>query len=249
MSYVWAPESLFVTPTSVTATQEAASFGVRNLWTVDSHPYLHTWRSTAVATNNIVFDFGAPVASAGVAIFNTNASQIYIQEDDNSGFSSPTNIGSSPYTIGQQYQYRNFCVLANSTERYKRVGMLNTNPPVGGASYFEIGLIVWFSSYYTLPKNPLTDAPLRFLREYEQSGNVKYPLTPIRVAQEWEFRTPIASVAQLLAMAQAGEHRAIVVFENSGDASKTQLVRLTAPIAFTRNGKFYGAQVQLEEYV
>lgn len=250
MTFLLVPETSYIVPVSVTATNEAVGYPVAHLNVIDSHPYLRTYRSTTTGTINVDFDFGVSTVFAGVAIFNTNNPVIYIQTDDNAGFTSPTNIPGSPFTITVHKQFRKFFVAASFTDRYIRIRTLVGDLPVGGAAFREIGQIIFFSSTILFPRNP--DDPFRehIEREYERSGNNKWAINPGTLMTEWRFsRLPNAQITELLNIAVRGESSSFIMFENEGDNSACSLLRIEDAISFDREGITQSVSFRAKEYI
>lgn len=103
----------------LTVTSEAAGYPISNL--IDRLPGTY-WAPTSTATQDIDVDKLAP----GVAVdflcigfhdLGTQTATITVYEDDNSGFTSPTTLGTKSFTSdGLQ-----FLSLTSGTERYNRI--------------------------------------------------------------------------------------------------------------------------------
>lgn len=102
-------------------TSEESGFPKENLydWRLQT-----LWKPTSTATQNITIDKGAAgIVTDYFCIQNhdlgTRTATVTIYEDDNSGFTSPTTLGTKAFTLDSPY----FLSLTSGTERYNRIAI------------------------------------------------------------------------------------------------------------------------------
>lgn len=100
---------------------------------------LLTWRSTVATTQQINFDFGAPVPIGLVGLVNVNFTLAYLYAASNASFTA--NVVSHPIVPRQCPSGRYQCGDLWPTEPLRRYFALQipTQTPVDGASYFSVG--------------------------------------------------------------------------------------------------------------
>lgn len=108
---------------TVTVTSEEAGYPKENMWDWLDSTY---WKATSAAVQNIVIDKGAAgisVDTLGVlghnwgTAGNSLGTEVYVQEDDNAGFASPTTMGSKVMADDNPF----YLDLTAGTERYNRI--------------------------------------------------------------------------------------------------------------------------------
>lgn len=232
--FLWVPKTSWVLPVSVTLTSENTAYPAGRTVVYDSHPYLRTTRTLNISGNKfLTFDFGSSKSFAGFAVLNTNVVSMNVQQSTDGFVANAVSLTGSPYSVSAHRGIRRICRLVNWTTRYNRLFMAPQTPS-DNAGYYEIGCVIFFSSYFLLPENPDEGAGHPIRREYEEIGNVVNPLTPLPYSEpSWRYERVHADLTQLYAIAEAGRRDPFLVFENEGNDAAVFVMRLREDVDFS----------------
>lgn len=247
MAFIWSPYANWRIPSSITMTSENTAYPKERLVIYDSHPYIRTARTTNISGNkDIIFDFGATVGFSGFAIFNTNFQTLQVSHSsDNVSY---TSLSGSPYTIQKFWQFYRHAQIASVNNRYVRFRI----PPqstVDGASYYEVGSIVLFSSYNEFPYNPNEGAGDTLMRKYEESDSIFLSLSPPQNTLEFSFDFSNTDADALNELSLLGNHTPLLLFENENNNAACYILHLADNVRMVRNSMRKQITMSLRELV
>jgi hypothetical protein len=134
---------------TVTVTSEASGFPKENMFDWLDWTY---WKASTAVDQNIDIDKGAAGISVDtLAILAHNlgtagdsvGTVVTVYEDDNSGFSSPTTLGTVAISNDRPF----YLSLTSGTERYNRIKIANLDEAVFAG-------VVWLGAKMTIPVGP-----------------------------------------------------------------------------------------------
>lgn len=244
MAFQWASAFRIFTITS--ATSEATDYPASRVATLDSHPLIRTWRSTATTQQDLILDAGSILSFEAVTLLNSNFSLVQLAHSaDNVSYSD---FAGSAFPMNKHLAdgYRKLFRAQSISNRYVRV-RIPAQTPIDGAAYFSLGLVLIVQTLNTLPFNPIEPLNQSLDRPYLRSGREVTPVGPFSIEQEWQTLADNANVTQLQNIALLGEHTPVLVFENNGNSQEVYLMRYVGAMRFARHGLTYGVNPTWQE--
>ena len=242
--WLWA--SQFHQPTSIIASTAAAGYAPQRAVTLDNHPLLHTWRSTTLAQQDLIIDYGSPKIAAGIALLRTNFTTVQLATSpDGSAYAF---LVGSPYTISRDGAglYKFFTPLAVPF-RYFLI-RIPAQSPVGGVAFFELGMVLVLEVLNGFVGSPRLDMERTVTRPYLRSGVAEVaPVGLPRTVENWNIIIPRSQQSTLETFALLGQHTPVLICENPGLSHQVRLVQMSEDMQARIGGTTYSMGTRVVE--
>jgi hypothetical protein len=241
--------------TSVTS--QAADYPAENLRTL-LYP-LRTWRSTALGTQDIILDLGAPVILTAYMLGTANFPLVTVAISSSPTFASDVTTRFNAVSVPSDARVGRRKVYLDDAgnglaKQYVRIRPSGT--PDGGATYYELGVIALPDPVVQMTEGPY---PYRYTRKQAASrvafrdggedvaerGRVH--LEMVLAAEDW--RQSAAVQGELSTLLDAGMVGPILLYENQGDASKVYVCRRVEPASFSEQLTSMALSIPLREAI
>lgn len=168
MPIQWVPS--FHTPTVFSQTSEAANYPASRM--VSRVRPFRAWRSTTTAAQTIIFDLGASVAVAGVALYDCNITTMDWSHAATSG-GVYTAFSGNTYTVSldEKDRYRKIWVTQSFTDRFIKL-LIPSQTPTDAAAFFRVGTFFAWPTVNTAPpqSGPIVPMPMTLVQPRYEAG-------------------------------------------------------------------------------